>query len=111
MIPREASHPRREIIIFFRNSYCARNVRECTWTLPSPFRAFSQSLSVNSLRLDHTARNDLAARNNEAEGLGNVVHTARQKHDSDSYATRDATIDDVTVTAKQIYDISDWQSQ
>ena len=33
-------------------------------------------------------------------------HTARKKHDSDSYVTRDATIDDVTVTAKQIYDIS-----
>ena len=50
----------------FRNSYYARNVRECTWTLPSPCTAFSQSLSVNSLRLDHTARNALAARNNEA---------------------------------------------
>ena len=37
--------------------------------------------------------------------------TARQKHDSDSYATRDATIDDVAATAKQIYDISGWQSQ
>ena len=34
--------------------------------LPSPCMAFSQSLSVNSLRLDHTARNALAARNNEA---------------------------------------------
>ena len=34
--------------------------------LPSPCTAFSQSLSVNSLRLDHTARNALAARNNEA---------------------------------------------
>ena len=37
--------------------------------------------------------------------------TARQKHDSDSYATRDATVDDVTATAKQIHDISGWQSQ
>ena len=34
--------------------------------LPSPYTAFSQSLLVNSLRLDHTARNALAARNNEA---------------------------------------------
>ena len=34
--------------------------------LPSPCRVFSQSLLVNSLRLDHTARNALAARNNEA---------------------------------------------
>ena len=34
--------------------------------LPSPCTAFSQSLSVNSLRLNHTARNALAARNNEA---------------------------------------------
>ena len=34
--------------------------------LPSPCTAFSQSLLVNSLRLDHTARNALAARNNEA---------------------------------------------
>ena len=33
---------------------------------PSPYTAFSQSLLVNSLRLDHTARNALAARNNEA---------------------------------------------
>ena len=31
-----------------------------------PCTAFSQSLSVNSLRLDHTARNAFAARNNEA---------------------------------------------
>ena len=52
--------------------------------LPSPCTAFSQSLSVNSLRLDHTARNALAARNNKAQGLGNVDRTARQKHDSDS---------------------------
>ena len=35
-------------------------------TLPSPCTAFSRSLSVNSLRLDHTARNALAAWNNEA---------------------------------------------
>ena len=34
--------------------------------LPSPYTAFCQSLLVNSLRLDHTARNALAARNNEA---------------------------------------------
>ena len=34
--------------------------------LPSPYTAFSQSLLVNSFRLDHTARNALAARNNEA---------------------------------------------
>ena len=35
-------------------------------TLPSPCTAFSQSLSVNSLlRLDHVARNALAARNND----------------------------------------------
>ena len=34
--------------------------------LPSPYTAFSQSLLVISLRLDHTARNALAARNNEA---------------------------------------------
>ena len=34
--------------------------------LPSPYTGFSQSLLVNSLRLDHTARNALAARNNEA---------------------------------------------
>ena len=34
--------------------------------LHGPCTAFSQSLSVNSLRLDHTARNALAARNNEA---------------------------------------------
>ena len=34
--------------------------------LPSPCTVFSQSLLVNSLRLDHTARNALAARNNEA---------------------------------------------
>ena len=80
-------------------------------SLPSPCTAFSQSLSVNSRRLDHTARNALAARNNEALGLGNVDRTARKKHDSDSYATRDATIDDVTATAKQKYDISGWQSQ
>ena len=79
--------------------------------LPSPCTAFSQSLSVNSLRLDQTARHALAARNNEAKGLGNVDCTARKKHDSDSYATCDATIDDVTATAKQIYDISGWQSQ
>ena len=39
------------------------NVRE---PLPSSCAAFSQSLSVNSLRLDHTARHALAARNNEA---------------------------------------------
>ena len=32
--------------------------------------------------------------------------TARKKNDSDSYATRDARIDDVTATAKQINDIS-----
>ena len=79
--------------------------------LPSSWTAFSQSLSVNSLRLDHTARNALAARKNEAQGLGNVDHTARKKHDSDSYTTRDATIDDVTATAKQIYEKSGWQSQ
>ena len=35
-------------------------------SLPSSCTAFSQSLSVNSLRLDHTARHALAARNNEA---------------------------------------------
>ena len=74
--------------------------------LPSPCTAFSQSLSVNSLRLDHTARHALAARNNEAKGLGNVDRKVRKKHDSDSYATLDATIDDVTATAKQIYHIS-----
>ena len=34
--------------------------------LPSPYTGFSQSLLVNSLRLDHTARSALAARNNEA---------------------------------------------
>ena len=34
--------------------------------LPSTWTAFSQSLSVNSLCLDHTAWNALAARNNEA---------------------------------------------
>ena len=35
-------------------------------TLPSPCTAFSQSLSLNSLlRLDHVARNALAARNND----------------------------------------------
>ena len=33
--------------------------------LPSPCTAFSQSFSVNSLRLDHAARNALAERNNE----------------------------------------------
>ena len=52
---------------FFEIPHIARemyvNVRE---PLPSPCKAFSQSLSVNSLRLDHTARNALAARNNEA---------------------------------------------
>ena len=35
-------------------------------TLPSPCTAFSRSLSVNSLRLDHTTRNALAAWSNEA---------------------------------------------
>ena len=39
-------------------------------TLPSPCTAFSQSLSVNSLRFDHVTRNALAARNIEASGLG-----------------------------------------
>ena len=54
--------------------------------LPSPCKAFSQALSVNSLRrrirgervghasllrLDHVTRDSLAARNNEAYGLGN----------------------------------------
>ena len=53
--------------------------------LPSPCKAFSQALSVNSLRrrirgervghpsllrLDHVTRDALAARNNEAYGLG-----------------------------------------
>ena len=35
-----------------------------------PCTAFSQSLSVNSLRLDYVTRNALAARNNEVSGLG-----------------------------------------
>ena len=52
---------------FFEIPHIARemyvNVRG---PLPSPCTAFSQSLSVNSLRLDHTARNALAARKNEA---------------------------------------------
>ena len=61
MIPREASHPRSEIIHIAREMYM--NVRG---PLPSTCTVFSQSLSVNSLRLDHTARNALAARNNEA---------------------------------------------
>ena len=38
-------------------------------------------------------------------------NTARQKHDSDSFTTCDAIIDEVTATAKQVYDISGWQSQ
>ena len=76
-----------------------------------PCTAFRQSLSVNSLRLDHTARNALAARNIEVKGLGNVDRTARKKHDSDSYATRADTIDNVTATAKYLYDISGWQSR
>ena len=49
--------------------------------LPSPCTAFAQSLSVNSLRLDHTARHALATRNNGAKGLGNVDRTARKKHE------------------------------
>ena len=41
--------------------------------LPSPCTAFSQSLSVNSPRLDHVTRNALTARNNEASELGKVL--------------------------------------
>ena len=43
-----------------------RIAREMYVDRPSPCTAFSQSPSVNSLCLDHTARNALAARNNEA---------------------------------------------
>ena len=63
--------------------------------LPSTCTAFSQSLSVNSFRwriwgeragntnshfrMDHVTRNALAARKNEAQGLGNQVPRIVQK--------------------------------
>ena len=52
--------------IFFEIHFAREMYVNVPGPLPSPCTAFSQSLSVNSLRLDHTARNALAARNNEA---------------------------------------------
>ena len=66
MISREANHPRSEIIFFFEIHIAREMYENVRGPLPSPSTAFSQSVSVNSLRLDLTARNALAARNNEA---------------------------------------------
>ena len=66
IIPREASHPRSEIIFFFEIHIAREMYLNVRGPLPSPCTAFSQSLSVNSLRLHHTARHALAGRNNEA---------------------------------------------
>ena len=64
------------------------------YILPSPCMAFSQSLSVNSFRwrirgegtgnashfrMDHVTRNALAARKNEAKGLGKYISSAAHR--------------------------------
>ena len=66
MISREASPPRSEIMFFFEIHIAREMYVNVRGPLPSPCTAFPQSLSVNSLRLDHTARNALATQNNEA---------------------------------------------
>ena len=57
-----------------------KNVRECTWTLSSPCTAFSQSLSVSSLRLDPKAfRAVVQAKGIDREGLGKCHTGTRQR--------------------------------
>ena len=105
MIPREASHPRSEITIFSKFPILRE---KCTWMYVDrclvPVRRFPSP--SRSIHFAWTTRPETLW----LRGI-NVDSTARQKHDSDSYATRDSTIDVVTATAKQIYDISGWQSQ